>query len=164
MKRARASALDVAPLCDLNAPVVLFPVRHHSPTAARLVRELILRLRPGAVLVEGPADFNGRMSELFLPHRPPLAVYSFVRLPTGDRRGAYYPFCEHSPEWQALRIGHDLGAAMRFIDLPWADVAASRRRAEQPLRRRRVPPQRLRRPPLPPPRRRGLQRPLGLPL
>ncbi|HEX5271668.1 MAG TPA: DUF5682 family protein [Gemmataceae bacterium] len=104
---------------------VLFPVRHHSPTAARLVGDLIRRLRPGAVLVEGPADFNDRIDELFLPHRPPLAIYSYVRLPTGQRRGAYYPLCEHSPEWQALRVGHDTGAAVRFIDLPWADVAGS---------------------------------------
>jgi hypothetical protein len=100
-------------------------VRHHSPTAARLVRDLIARLRPAAVLVEGPADFNERIDELFLPHRPPLAIYSFVRLPTGQRRGAYYPLCEHSPEWQALRAGHEIGAAVRFIDLPWADVASS---------------------------------------
>jgi hypothetical protein len=117
--------VNFAPLCDLSARAVLFPVRHHSPTAARLVRDLIARLRPAAVLVEGPADFNERIDELFLPHRPPLAIYSFVHLPTGQRCGAYYPLCEHSPEWQALRAGHEIGAAVRFIDLPWADVASS---------------------------------------
>src|SRR5438270_14062568 len=100
---------DLNALGDLGGRVVLFPVRHHSPTAARLVRELALRLRPGAVLIEGPSDFNGRMEELFLPHRPPLAVYSFVRLPDGPRRSAYYPLCEHSPEWQALRGGREAG-------------------------------------------------------
>ena len=124
--------MNIAALCDVTAPAVLFPVRHHSPTAARLVRDLIRRLRPAAVLVEGPSDFNDRISELFLPHRPPLAVYSFVRLPTGLRRGAYYPFCEHSPEWQALQAGHEIGSATRFIDLPWADVAAS---ADEPSNR-----------------------------
>ena len=61
--------MNFAPLCDLSARAVLFPVRHHSPTAARLVRDLIARLRPAAVLVEGPADFNERIDELFLPHR-----------------------------------------------------------------------------------------------
>ncbi len=116
--------LDVTPLCDLGGRAVLFPVRHHSPTAARLVRDLITRLRPAAVLIEGPADFNERIGELFLPHRPPLAIYSFVRLAAGLRRGAYYPLCEHSPEWQALRAGQEIGAAVRFIDLPWADVAS----------------------------------------
>ena len=38
--------LDFTPLRDLTARVVLFPVRHHSPAAARLVRELILRAEP----------------------------------------------------------------------------------------------------------------------
>ena len=59
-------------------------------------------MKPAAVLIEGPADFNDRIDELFLPHRPPLAIYSYLCLPSGQRRGAYYPLCEHSPEWQAL--------------------------------------------------------------
>ncbi|HZY85365.1 MAG TPA: DUF5682 family protein [Gemmataceae bacterium] len=123
---------DLRALCDLDARVVLFPVRHHSPTAARLVRELARRLRPAAVLIEGPSDFNDRLDELLLPHRPPLAIYSFVRLPGGQRRGAYYPFCDHSPEWQALHAGREVGADVRFIDLPWADVAGA---AEEPANR-----------------------------
>jgi hypothetical protein len=118
------SDFDFAPLCDLTAPLVLFPVRHHSPTAARLVRDLIARVRPRSVLIEGPADFNDRMAELSLPHRPPLAVYSYVRRPDGLRRGAYYPLCEHSPEWQALRAGVAAGAGVRFIDLPWSELAS----------------------------------------
>jgi hypothetical protein len=119
-----ASSFKLSALCDRHARAVYFPVRHHSPTAARLVRELAAQLRPAAILIEGPADFNDRLDELFLPHRPPLAIYSFVRLATGSRRGAYYPLCEHSPEWQALQAARELGAAVRFIDLPWADVAA----------------------------------------
>jgi hypothetical protein len=115
---------DLHLLLNRDARVVFFPVRHHSPTAARLVRELIQRVRPSAVLIEGPADFNERIDELYLPHRPPLAVYSYLRLPTGQRRGAYYPLCEHSPEWQALLAAHEIKATARFIDLPWADIAS----------------------------------------
>src|SRR5436305_483233 len=107
---------DLNPLSDLHAPVVFFPVRHHSPTAARLVRVLAQQLRPSAVLIEGPADFNDRTDELLLPHRPPIAIYSFLHVPGGPRRSAYYPLCAHSPEWQALHFGRDLGAAVRFID------------------------------------------------
>jgi hypothetical protein len=114
---------DLRSLLNLDDRVVYFPVRHHSPTAARLVRELTLRLRPDAILIEGPADFNERIEELYLPHRPPLAVYSYSRLPTGQRRGAYYPLCEHSPEWQALLAAREVGAMVRFIDLHWADIA-----------------------------------------
>jgi hypothetical protein len=111
-------------LTDLSAPVVLFPVRHHSPTAARLVRQLITDLRPKAVLIEGPSDFNDRIDELYLPHRPPIAVYSYVRRVGAMRRGAYHPFCEHSPEWQALQAAHECGIKASFIDLPFAALAA----------------------------------------
>lgn len=119
------SAVDLAPLADLAARVVFFPVRHHSPAAARLVRELALRIKPGAVLIECPADYNLRLDELYLPHQPPLAIYSYVRLADDTRTGAFYPLCEHSPEWQALRVGREINAEVRFIDLPWADIAAS---------------------------------------
>ena len=108
---------------DLDARVVFFPVRHHSPLCARMVVELAERLRPEAILIEGPSDYNDRIDELFLGHHLPIAIYSYVRLADGSRRGAYYPFCVFSPEWQALQAGRNLGAAIRFIDLPWAEVA-----------------------------------------
>ncbi len=119
-------ALDVEPLLDLSAPVVYFPVRHHSPACARLVRELIGRVRPAAVLIEGPADFNPYMQELWLPHELPIAIYSYVRLADGLRRGAFYPFCEYSPEWQALQAARAQGAEARFIDLPWSEIATAK--------------------------------------
>lgn len=97
-------------------PVIL-GVRHHSPACARLVAERIRALRPAFVLVEGPADFNGRLDELALPHRLPVAIYSY--LSHGDtHRGSWTPFAEHSPEWQALQAGRETGAQLRFIDLP----------------------------------------------
>jgi hypothetical protein len=114
-------------LADGNARVVFVPVRHHSPTCARVVVELARRIRPDAILIEGPADFNDRLDELALDHRLPIAIYTYARLKDGSRRGAYYPFCVYSPEWQALQEGRRLGATVRFIDLPWADLAASDR-------------------------------------
>ena len=75
------------------------------------------------MLIEGPSDFNDRLDELALPHRLPIAIYSYVRLPDGARRGRVLPVLRHSPEWQALRSGGEVGAEVRFIDLPWADVA-----------------------------------------
>ena len=115
--------MSLAELTDPAARVVLFPVRHHSPACARLVVDLIEQARPAAVLIEGPSDFNDRIDELLLPHELPVAIYSYVRLPDGRRRGAFYPFCVYSPEWQALHTAGKLGAAVHFIDLPWADVA-----------------------------------------
>jgi hypothetical protein len=103
--------------------VVFFPVRHHSPAAARLLGDVARLIRPASVLIEAPSDFEGRIEELYLPHQPPVAIYSYVRLPDGRRRGAFYPFCEHSPEWQALRVAREVGAKAGLIDLPWADIA-----------------------------------------
>src|SRR5262245_7208854 len=116
---------DFSPLCDLTARVVFFPVRHHSPAAARLLRQLALAIKPGAVLIECPSDYNDRLDERRLPHQPPIAIYSYVRQQDGSRSGAFYPLCEHSPEWQALVVGREVGAEVRFIDLPWADIAAT---------------------------------------
>jgi len=99
-----------------TAPLIV-GVRHHSPACARLVAAQIRALRPAYVLVEGPADFNPRLDELALPHRLPVAIYSY--LADGARQhGSWSPFAEHSPEWQALEVGRACGAALRFIDLP----------------------------------------------
>lgn len=99
-----------------NTPLIL-GIRHHSPACARLVGERIRALRPAHVLIEGPADFNARLDELFLPHRLPVAIYSHL---SGDalHRGSWSPFAEHSPEWQALQAGREVGAQVHFIDLP----------------------------------------------
>jgi hypothetical protein len=64
---------------DILAPharVTFFPVRHHSPAAARAVRDWIGANRPAAVLIEGPSDFNDRLDELALAHELPIAIYS----------------------------------------------------------------------------------------
>jgi hypothetical protein len=110
-------------LCDPSARAVFFPVRHHSPACARHVRALARAMKPAAVLIEGPSDFNERVAELHLPHTLPIAIYSYVRLEDGSRRGGYHPLCEYSPEWVALRTARELKAVTRFIDLPYADIA-----------------------------------------
>ena len=105
-------------------PLIL-GIRHHSPACARLVAERIRALRPAHVLIEGPADFNERLDELFLPHQLPVAIYSHL---SGDalHRGSWSPFAEHSPEWQALQAGREVGAQLHFIDLPaWHDALAN---------------------------------------
>ena len=114
-----------AGILALDADVIFFPVRHHSPACARALREVALRVRPAALLIEGPADFNYRIEDLLLPHRLPIAIYTYVRLADESRRGAYYPFCVYSPEWQAIQVAAELGVPARFIDLPWAEMAGS---------------------------------------
>lgn len=107
-------------ILDLTQSVVFLPVRHHSPACSRAVREAADRIRPAAILIEGPSDFNERWDELHLEHQLPIAIYSYFRTAEGDRRGAYYPFCVYSPEWQAIQWARGAGVPARFIDLPWS--------------------------------------------
>ncbi len=116
-------ALDIEGICNLNADVVFFPVRHHSPLCARLVEEMIYECKPEAVLIEGPVDFNPHLAEIHFSHRLPIAIYSYVRTKEESSLGAYYPFCEYSPEWRALKVAQKLGVSQEFIDLPWSHLA-----------------------------------------
>ena len=111
-------------ILNLASQVIFFPVRHHSPTCARLIRELAIKIRPQAILIEAPFDFNEYIEQLYLPHQLPIAIYSYLRLSDDTRRGAFYPFCIYSPEWQALQIAKELDIAVEFIDLPWAEIAS----------------------------------------
>jgi Family of unknown function (DUF5682) len=108
-----------------NGAVVFFPVRHHSPAAARIIRQLIQEIQPTAIAIEGPSDFNEQISELFLVHQLPIAIYSYVQT-TEVRRGAFYPFCIYSPEWQAIQSAKEQRIPVEFIDLPWADSLTER--------------------------------------
>jgi hypothetical protein len=97
-------------------------VRHHSPACARLVEAAILALRPKYVLIEGPADMNGRLDELTMQRRLPVAIYSYLSRPEGTA-GSWTPFCDYSPEWVALKAAKKVRAEARFIDLPaWSKV------------------------------------------
>src|SRR5262245_20774105 len=109
-----------ATITRLDTPTVYFPVRHHSPAAARLLQEAIYRVRSQSVLMEVPADFNSAWLVLLLPHQPAIAIYSYVAFEGGDRAGAFSPFCVYSPEWHAIRVAGDRKIPARFIDLPFA--------------------------------------------
>jgi Family of unknown function (DUF5682) len=112
---------------SLDSDILFFPVRHHSPAAARLVRQLICDRKPSLVLIEGPSDFNDRLDELLLPHKLPIAIYSYIHTANNIRRGAFYPFCIYSPEWQALQSARQLDIPVQFIDKPWKNLSTDRR-------------------------------------
>lgn len=106
----------------MSEPLIV-GIRHHSPACARLVKSLIESQRPRYVLIEGPADFNDRVDELLLAHQLPVAIYSYCQYQDGAApgRGAWTPFAEFSPEWQALQAARRIQAQTYFIDLPcWA--------------------------------------------
>lgn len=115
-KHAAVSADTVS----VDAPgegLIVIGVRHHSPACAHHVRAVIEAAQPAFVLIEGPADFNPHIAELNRPHTLPVAIFSF-HAGADDSRASYAPFCEYSPEWQALTTAFRIGATPLFCDLP----------------------------------------------
>lgn len=126
---ARALALQQ----QLAATGIFFaPIRHHSPACAFAVRALIQQVQARHVLIEAPASFQRMLGDLtHADCRPPIAVLcqSEIKITTGDadtateetlQRSSFYPFCDYSPEWVAIRQAHSQGADIRCIDLSWS--------------------------------------------
>ncbi|WP_409309312.1 DUF5682 family protein [Pectobacterium sp. B1J-3] len=118
------------------------PVRHHSPACAYALLSLIEDIRPDDILIEAPVSFNHLLPDLLHPDtRPPIAVMgqADVQCCASDEgesrqtatRSAFFPFCDYSPEWVALRTGQRHHATLRFIDLPWVEqIAIDERQAD----------------------------------
>jgi hypothetical protein len=128
--------------------VFFVPVRHHSPACAWALRHLLREVRPAAVLIEGPDDLDKLLPLLQDPlTRAPVAwLCQATRerqagAPPPGEEGAepeaagprtvtsssFYPLCDYSPEWIAVREGAALGAQIALIDLPWRHKAWERR-------------------------------------
>jgi len=118
----------------LNAELYWFPVRHHSPTVARLLQQVIRERKPKILFIEAPADCND-----LIPHiidkktKPPIALYSsyrddnnvlnFAGIQTASedipaRFASWYPMLSYSPEYVALQTAQEIKAKVCFIDLP----------------------------------------------
>ena len=97
--------------------VAVLGIRHHGPGSARSVRAELDRLKPAAVLIEGPADAAPVLGLAADPGLvPPVALLAYA--PEAPWTSAFWPFAVFSPEWQALTwaVAHDVPA--RFCDLP----------------------------------------------
>jgi hypothetical protein len=130
--------------------VEIIGVRHHSPACARLVESRLREWQPDHVLIEGPSDFNGRIAELLQPgHIAPIAIFSYYA-EADHTHHCFAPFSDYAPEWIALQLGAEIGASVRFIDLPYwhkdsrgraavvgdADACRRQRRRERALAER----------------------------
>lgn len=127
------------------------PVRHHSPACAYGVLTLIETVSPDYVLIEGPDSFDPLITGLLDPETlPPVAIMGQTQRKPVLRNesensdavtySAYFPFCEYSPEWQALQVGHKKQAKLHFIDLPWAaqvDIDSNAEEQNQSLQKER---------------------------
>ncbi|MBE2998294.1 hypothetical protein IDM40_06180 [Nocardiopsis sp. HNM0947] len=114
------------PTVDMEGVRVL-GVRHHGPGSARAVRAELERLRPEAVLIEGPPEADA-LVHLVGELEPPVALLAH-RTGRGTESGgeqgwAFWPFASFSPEWVALRYAVEHGAEVRFCDLPAAHTLA----------------------------------------
>ncbi|GAA1683616.1 DUF5682 family protein [Nonomuraea maheshkhaliensis] len=109
--------------------VSVLGVRHHGPGSARAVRRELERLRPDAILIEGPPEADALVTHA--PGlEPPVALLAHV--PGAPARAAFWPFAEFSPEWQAIRYGTSAGVPVRFCDLPAAHSLAGEPSAAEP--------------------------------
>lgn len=98
-------------------------VRHHGPGSARAVRAELERLRPDAILIEGPPEADP-LIPLAPQLEPPVALLAHV--PGDAANAAFWPFAGFSPEWQAILYGASAGVPVRFCDLPAAHSLAGR--------------------------------------
>lgn len=132
-------AAEVIPF-DYDAPVLYYPVRHHSPVCAWHLEQAIERYKPELVLVEGPENANDLIPILANPEtEAPVALYYAYRDDAGllqaaklseddlppENHACYYPFLDQSPELAALRLAERLGIPARFIDLSYGEILAS---------------------------------------
>jgi Family of unknown function (DUF5682) len=109
----------------MNSRVAVLPVRHHGPGSARSVVAELERLRPAAVLIEGPADAQQVLALAAGPEMaPPVALLAYA--PDEPRVSAFWPYAVFSPEWQALTWAAAHQVPARFCDLPAAAVLAHR--------------------------------------
>jgi hypothetical protein len=118
------------PPVDLDSRVVYFPIRHHSPACAWHVDRLIRAWQPDAVLIEGPRDATA-LAPLLLHEETALPVAIFTtyikRLKDQpEHYAAYYPLCDYSPEYAAIKAAAEVGAKAKFIDLTFPEQIACR--------------------------------------
>ncbi|WP_396454261.1 DUF5682 family protein [Actinomadura sp.] len=106
----------------LLSRVEVYGIRHHGPGSARALRGALEEFKPDAVLIEGPPEADPIVELAGDPGMvPPVALLAYSPAPRdGDRRAAFWPFAEFSPEWQAIRYGLGAGVPVRFCDLPAA--------------------------------------------
>ncbi|WP_372404037.1 DUF5682 family protein [Acinetobacter piscicola] len=123
--------------------VYFAPIRHHSPACAYALQHYIEALQPTHILIEAPHRFQFLLEALLDENtQPPIAIFAQAQQQKAtqakqsnenqDTQGnqtpalfsAYYPFCEYSPEWVALKQGAVQHAKIEFIDLSWQEQSA----------------------------------------
>ena len=110
--------------------ITILGIRHHGVGSARNVVEILEKLKPDLIFVEGPPELDAVtkwVGEKDL--KPPVSILCYdVDSP---QRASFYPFAEFSPEWQAMVFAKKNNVPVRMMDLPmaisWAQQDEKRR-------------------------------------
>ena len=101
----------------MTAAPHIFGVRHLSPAAAWHLRQLLDRVRPKLVLIEGSDDADDLIHHIVSPQsKLPIAILAYTT--DAPIRTFVYPLASYSPEYQALAWCRENKAKARFMDLP----------------------------------------------
>lgn len=109
-----------------SAPLILFPIRHHSPACSYHLKKVINTYKPEVVLIEAPYNAASLVEDIGKEkNKPPFCLY----LSYDDEKGylgekgekyrAYYPLLDYSPELNAIKESQKLNIAIEFIDLAY---------------------------------------------
>ena len=99
--------------------ITILGIRHHGVGSAKNVVEMLEKLKPDMILVEGPPELDTItkwVGEKDL--KPPVSVLCYDE--NNPQRASFYPFAEFSPEWQALVFAKKNTIPVRMMDLPIA--------------------------------------------
>ncbi len=114
---------------DTQSPLILFPIRHHSPVCSYHLIKTIETYQPDIILIEGPENANHLISVLTDENTTlPVAVYYYYKdkkklvSEEGSDYKCYYPFQYSSPEYNALVQAEKFGIHAEFIDLPYSEI------------------------------------------
>ena len=99
--------------------ITILGIRHHGVGSAKNVVEMLEKLKPDIILIEGPPELDTItkwVGEKDL--KPPVSVLCYDE--NNPQRASFYPFAEFSPEWQALVFAKKNTIPVRMMDLPIA--------------------------------------------
>ncbi len=104
-------------LKEVFKEVNFFGVRHLSPSSSFHLLELLEKVKPKVVLIEGPYDANPLIKDIVSEKVSlPIAILAYTnQLPINS---VLYPFAEYSPEYQGLLWARSNKVEVSFIDLP----------------------------------------------
>ena len=111
---------------DFTSPIVLFPIRHHSPACSYHLKKTIEAYQPEVILIEGPRNATYLIEDLCKEgNKTPFCLYLSFDDTQGilgeekEKYRAYYPMLSYSPEYVAMQMAKKLHIPAEFIDLAY---------------------------------------------